>query len=88
MALTSPPPAAPEGIEVRRVETWDDFLASREVQWEAFDVPEERRELQRPHLRADFEESVEHGRRSAFSPTSTASRPRPALRSRRSEASS
>jgi hypothetical protein len=61
MALTSPPPAAPDGIEVRRVENWDDFLASREVQWEAFDVPEERRELQRPHLRSDFEESLEHG---------------------------
>jgi hypothetical protein len=61
MVLTSPPPEAPAGIEVRRVETWDDFLASREVQWEAFDVPEERRELQRAHLRSEFEESLKHG---------------------------
>jgi hypothetical protein len=61
MVLTSPPPAAPSEIDVRRVETWDDFLASREVQWEAFDVPEERRELQRRHLRSEFEESLQHG---------------------------
>jgi hypothetical protein len=61
MVLTSQPPAAPNMIEVRRVETWDDFLASREVQWEAFDVPEERRELQRRHLRSEFEESLRHG---------------------------
>ena len=53
MVLTTPPPEAPSGIEVRRVETFDDFLASRDVQWEAFDVPQERRELQRaaPALR-------------------------------------
>jgi len=61
MVLTTPPPAPPGEIEVRRVETWDDFLASREVQWEAFDIPEERRELQRPHLRSDFDESLAHG---------------------------
>jgi hypothetical protein len=61
MVLTSPPPPAPDEIQVRRVETWEDFLASREVQWEAFDVPEERRELQRRHLRSEFEESLQHG---------------------------
>lgn len=61
MALTSPPPETPAGIEVRRVETFDDFVASREVQWDAFETPEDRREQQRPHMRTEFEESIEHG---------------------------
>lgn len=61
MALTSPPPETPAGIEVRRVETYDDFVASREVQWDAFETPEDRRELQRPHMRNEFDESIEHG---------------------------
>ena len=60
MVLTSPPPEAPEEIEVRRVETYDDFLASRDVQWDAFDVPQDRRELQKQHLRSDFDESMQH----------------------------
>ena len=61
MALTSPPPETPPGIEVHRVETYDDFVASREVQWDAFGTPEERREQQRPHMRNEFDESMEHG---------------------------
>ena len=60
MVLTTAPPDAPSGIEVRRVETFDDFLASRDVQWDAFDVPQERRELQKQHLRSDFDESMQH----------------------------
>jgi hypothetical protein len=60
MVLTTPPPEAPSGIEVRRVETYDDFLASRDVQWDAFDVPQERRELQKQHLRSDFDESMQN----------------------------
>lgn len=59
LVLTSPPPAIAEGIEVRRIETFEDFLAARETQWEGFDAPEERRALQRPNLRRDFEESME-----------------------------
>jgi hypothetical protein len=61
MALTSAPPGSPPGIEVRRVDTFDDFVAAREVQWDAFAVPEDRRELQRLHLRKEFEEAIEHG---------------------------
>jgi hypothetical protein len=61
VVLTSPPAEIPSGIEVRRVETYEDFLAAREVQWAGFETPEERRALQRPHLRADFEESVAGG---------------------------
>jgi hypothetical protein len=61
MALTSPPPEPPAGIDVRRVETFEDFTASREVQWDAFEIPEERRELQRAHMRNDFDEAIAHG---------------------------
>ena len=59
LVLTSPPEEIPTGIAVRRIETFEDFLAAREVQWEGFDVPPERRALQRPNLRRDFEESIE-----------------------------
>jgi hypothetical protein len=58
---TEEPEAIPAGIEVRRVETYDDFTAAREVQWDAFQVPEARREKQRPHLRDDFDESMRIG---------------------------
>ena len=34
---TEPPPTA--GIEVQRIETYDDFVAAREVQWDAFETP-------------------------------------------------
>jgi hypothetical protein len=61
LALTEPPPDLEPGIEVRRIETYDDFIASREVQWDAFAIPEDRRELQRRHLRTDFDESLQHG---------------------------
>jgi hypothetical protein len=59
VVLTSPPDPIPAGVEVRRIETYDDFLAAREVQWEGFETPEERRALQRRSLRHDFEESIE-----------------------------
>jgi hypothetical protein len=40
---------------------FEDFVAARNVQWDAFDIPEERREVQRPHMRSEFDESIEHG---------------------------
>jgi hypothetical protein len=61
LALTSPPPVPEPGIEVHRVESFEDFVASREVQWDAFETPDDRRELQRAHLRTEFDESIEHG---------------------------
>jgi hypothetical protein len=61
MALTSAPPANSDGIEVRRVEVFEDFVATRELQWEGFETSEEQREKQRKHLRTEFEESIEHG---------------------------
>lgn len=61
LVLTTAPPADTGGIDVRRVATFEDYVASREIQWEAFETPEERREEQRAHLRNEFEESAEHG---------------------------
>jgi hypothetical protein len=58
VVLTSEPDPVPPGVEVRRIETYDDFLAARQVQWDGFDTPEERRALMRPNLRRDFEESM------------------------------
>ena len=60
LALTDEPPAISSEIDVRRIETFDDFLVAREVQWEAFDVPPERRELQQAHLEEEFAEVMEH----------------------------
>jgi hypothetical protein len=61
MVLTSPPPRHEEGIDVRRVETLEDFIASREVQWDAFEVPQDRRDAQASHTAREFEEAVAHG---------------------------
>jgi ribosomal protein S18 acetylase RimI-like enzyme len=54
MASETPPPEAP-GVEVRRVETYEDFLVATQVAWEGFGTPEERRERDRPHLRSMYE---------------------------------
>ncbi len=61
LVRTEEPEAIPAGIEVRRVETYDDFSAAREVQWDAFGTPEDRREQQRTRLREDFDESMKLG---------------------------
>jgi predicted N-acetyltransferase YhbS len=61
LARTEEPAEIPAGVEVRRVETYDDFAAAREVQWDAFETPEQRRAASRPHLRADFDESMRFG---------------------------
>lgn len=61
LALTSAPPGDRGGAEVRRVETFEDFVVSRELQWEGFDTPGEQRERQRAHLATEFAEAAEHG---------------------------
>jgi hypothetical protein len=61
LLLTRPPEAPPEGTDVRVVDTFEDFEASAEIQWDAFEIPEERRALQRRHMRSEFEESQRHG---------------------------
>jgi hypothetical protein len=61
LVRTEEPEAIPAGIEVRRVETYDDFAAAREVQWDAFETPGDRRDKQRPHLHEDFDEAMQIG---------------------------
>jgi len=61
LALVDPPPATRAEIQVRQIETFDDFVAARDIQWEAFDVPEGRRAQQRADLRGDFDESMTLG---------------------------
>jgi GNAT superfamily N-acetyltransferase len=55
VALVDAPPESPPGIEVRRVETFDDFLVAYDVMWEGFATPEDRREADRPHLRTMYD---------------------------------
>jgi hypothetical protein len=59
--LTKEPAAPPGGIDVHAVETFDEYVGARHVQWDAFDVPEERRARQREHLEAEFEEATRFG---------------------------
>lgn len=58
LALTDEPAAFAEGIDARPVESYQDFLAAREVQWDAFDTPSERREFGRSRAHEDFDESM------------------------------
>lgn len=61
LVLTEEPLPAPAGISVRRIETYEDYLASRLVQWEAFEVSADRRAQQEAHLRQDFDETQATG---------------------------
>jgi GNAT superfamily N-acetyltransferase len=54
MASSTAPPESP-GIDVRRVETFDEFMGATQVAWDAFEISEERRERERPHLETMFE---------------------------------
>ncbi len=61
LVLTERPADAAPGVEVKRIETFDEFVAAREVQWDAFETPPERREASRRRFHADFDESVRVG---------------------------
>ena len=61
LLLVDEPPAIPPEVEVRRIETFEDFLTAREVQWEAFDVSPDRRALQQAQLDEEFAEVMQHG---------------------------
>jgi hypothetical protein len=50
-------PAKPQGVDVALIETLEQFEAARELQWDAFQTPEDRRAKNRVRLREDFEES-------------------------------
>ena len=55
MVLTEPPPRV-TGIDVRRVETFEDFVAAQEVGWESTGFAEEYREAGRAMLRERWDE--------------------------------
>ena len=61
VALMEEPRASAPEVEVVRVASFEDFAVTREVQWEAFEVPAERREQSRERLRDDYDESMEVG---------------------------
>lgn len=61
LACVEEPPPGPQDAHVRRVETYEEHLAATEVMWEAFAVPEERRQAQLKHLRAEFEAARDAG---------------------------
>jgi GNAT superfamily N-acetyltransferase len=54
MTSTTAPPESP-GVEVRLVETYEEFLTATEVAWEGFGISEERRAREREHLETMFE---------------------------------
>ncbi len=51
LVLKTQPPPAPADVVARRVETFEEFAAATEVQFEAFDMPEEERVENRAMLR-------------------------------------
>ena len=61
LALTEEPAAFPDEVEVHRIELYADFVAAREVQWDAFETPLDRREASRRRFRADFDEAMAIG---------------------------
>ncbi len=61
LACTVQPAAGPPEVEVHRVVSFDDFLATVELAWDAFATPPGRRDKQRPHLRSEFEAAERAG---------------------------
>lgn len=49
-------PGAVDGVDVRPLETFAQYVESRELAWEAFGAPEGRRALERPLLREEFDD--------------------------------
>jgi Acetyltransferase (GNAT) family len=61
LALAEAPADSPVGVEVLRVDSYEQFVAACELQWEAFETPEERRARNRVRLRVDFDDAQHHG---------------------------
>jgi GNAT superfamily N-acetyltransferase len=60
------PPARAPSVEVRPVETLDDYLRALELDWDAWEVPEERRAEYRPLQRAAWPQLEASGRAAHF----------------------
>src|SRR5262249_49346983 len=59
-------PAGTPAVEVRRVESLDDYLTALEIDWEAFEVAEAEREERRAAARAAWPLIVADGRSSVY----------------------
>jgi hypothetical protein len=55
MAMTRAPEGARSGLEARLAADLDEFTVANEITWDAFDFPDEQRELQRDLLPAAYE---------------------------------
>jgi hypothetical protein len=66
LATRSPPAPGPPEIEVRRVDTLEDFRRASEVMWDAFDTAPERRQAQLDRLDESFRNEQEHGATATF----------------------
>jgi len=66
LAIQSPPEPGPPEIEVRRVDTLEDFRMASEVMWEAFDTAPERRQAHIERLEESFRDEQEHGTTTTF----------------------
>lgn len=60
LALTKEPEES-EGVDVRRIESFEDYTVARELAWEAFDEPEDRRARNRARIAEDFAEMSRTG---------------------------
>jgi hypothetical protein len=60
LALTQEPDG-PDDVEIHRVESFDDFKSARELGWDAFEEPDDRRAKNRARLAEDFEELTRTG---------------------------
>jgi GNAT superfamily N-acetyltransferase len=65
MTAVEPPPEA-EGVEVRRVETFEDFVLAREIAWEAAEFTEEQAREVRATLPGKWEQRVRTDDGAAF----------------------
>lgn len=61
LAIAAEPVGAAPGVEARRVDTFDDFVATSELRFEIFDVPAERRDLERAHFEEQWVEAQRIG---------------------------
>jgi GNAT superfamily N-acetyltransferase len=65
LAIDREPDGAPD-VEVRRVESFDDYLIALEIDWAAFDLPAEQRQERRAAARAAWPLIVADGRSSVY----------------------
>jgi hypothetical protein len=61
LAVATEPAGFHTDVEARVIESFDDFVATSELRFDVFDVPEARRDIEREHFAEYFEESQRIG---------------------------